>query len=163
LNQLARRNTKRLLTIVVWLGGFGYGRPSTTVETSWTIWKHPAANHLEGAMFGRFRRRRALEREARAYERERARARARGAGRGARPRWAEVREPDGWESRDSWDTWEDAREHECPVCWGYGSVECRRCNETGDLDPTNDRDLDCPYCQGWGAITCTHCGGSGRR
>jgi hypothetical protein len=57
----------------------------------------------------------------------------------------------------------EPEERECPVCWGYGSVACRRCNETGDLDRTNDIDLDCPYCQGWGAITCTECGGSGTR
>ena len=87
-------------------------------------------------VFGRQRRRRALERQGRATHR-------RATGPGRRERWAEVRE--------------------CPVCWGYGSVACRRCNETGDLDPTNDRDLDCHYCQGWGAVSCTACGGSGTR
>ena len=89
-------------------------------------------------MFGRFRRRRAE----RARDWHAARSQ----------RWA-----------DEAEAWDEELTHECPVCWGYGSVECRRCNETGDLDPTNDRDLDCPYCQGWGAVTCRHCGGSGRR
>jgi RecJ-like exonuclease len=97
-------------------------------------------------MFGRFRRRRA--------ERER---QARWAGPAARDRRAARSQR--WADEGDW----DEREQECPVCWGYGSVECRRCNETGDLDPTNDRDLDCHYCQGWGAVTCTYCGGSGRR
>ena len=95
-------------------------------------------------MFGRFRRRRA-ERAWRQADRVRDRRAARA------QHWADE------------GAWEDEGEHECPVCWGYGSVECRRCNETGDLDPTNDRDLDCHYCQGWGAVTCPHCGGSGRR
>jgi DnaJ-class molecular chaperone len=86
-------------------------------------------------MFGRQRRRRALERQSRAAR--------------------------GWSARPERDTEPEVRE--CPVCWGYGSVACRRCNETGDLDRSNDIDRDCRYCQGWGAITCTACGGSGTR
>jgi hypothetical protein len=53
--------------------------------------------------------------------------------------------------------------HECGTCYGYGSVACRWCNETGDRDTTNDVDRDCVRCQGWGAMTCTACGGRGYR
>jgi hypothetical protein len=52
---------------------------------------------------------------------------------------------------------------ECGTCYGYGSVACRWCNETGDRDRSNDVDRDCNRCQGWGAMTCTACGGRGFR
>ena len=52
---------------------------------------------------------------------------------------------------------------ECPWCYGYGSVACTWCRETGDYDRDNEVDRDCRYCQGWGAMTCSACGGSGVR
>jgi hypothetical protein len=52
---------------------------------------------------------------------------------------------------------------ECPMCYGYGSVPCTYCRESGDRDRGNDIDRDCRMCQGWGAMTCTSCGGGGVR
>jgi hypothetical protein len=49
------------------------------------------------------------------------------------------------------------------MCYGYGSISCTYCNESGDRDRSNDIDRDCDMCQGWGAVRCSACGGRGFR